>query len=61
VQAVNVFNHPNILSPVGDATSGSVAGTVSSSFGQTSQAFRDFNNANDPGSRTLEFVLRLNF
>ncbi|SPE42590.1 conserved exported hypothetical protein [Candidatus Sulfopaludibacter sp. SbA3] len=61
VQALNVFNHPNILSPVGNATGGSVASTVGSAFGQTGQAFRDFNNTNDPGSRTLEFVMRVNF
>ncbi len=60
-QALNVFNHPNILSPVGNATGGSVTSTVGSAFGQTSQAFRDFNNTNDPGSRTLEFVMRINF
>ncbi len=61
LQALNVFNHPNILSPVGNATGGSVASTVGSNFGQTSQAFRDFNNTNDPGSRTLEFVLKVVF
>lgn len=60
-QALNVFNHPNILSPGGSSTNGSINNTVASNFGQTTAAFRDFNNTNDPGSRTLEFVLRLNF
>jgi len=60
-QALNVFNHPNILSPGGSATNGNISSTVGSGFGQTTAAFRDFNNTNDPGSRTLEFVLRLNF
>jgi len=61
-QALNVFNHPNILSPGGALNNpGSDNGTVSSSFGQTTAAFRDFNNTNDPGSRTLEFVLRVQF
>ena len=49
VQALNVFNHPNILSPAGNTSSGNVSSTVSTSFGQTGQAFRDFNNTNDPG------------
>jgi len=60
-QALNIFNHPNILGPGGSATNGNISNTVSSSFGQTTSAFRDFNNTNDPGSRTLEFVLRVNF
>ncbi len=62
VQALNVFNHPNILSPGGALNSTTnISNTISSSFGQTTSAFRDFNNTNDPGSRTLEFVARLNF
>ncbi len=62
VQALNVFNHPNVLSPGGALNNpGSDSSTIGSSFGQTTAAFRDFNNTNDPGSRTLEFVLRLNF
>ncbi len=61
VQALNVFNHPNILSPGGTATGGNISSAVSTSFGQTTAAFRDFNNTNDPGGRTLEFVARLNF
>ena len=61
VQALNVFNHPNILSPVGNATGGSITSAISSSFGQTTTAFRDLNNTNDPGARSLEFVARLNF
>jgi len=60
-QALNVFNHPNVLSPGGSATGGNIGSTVGSAFGQTTAAFRDFNNTNDPGARTLEFVVRLNF
>src|SRR5262249_51768405 len=56
-QALNVMNHPNILSPGGAATNGNISATINSAFGQTSAAFRDFNNTNDPGGRTLEFVL----
>ena len=61
VQALNVFNHPNILVPGGASTDGNINATVNSSFGQTTSAFRDLNNTNDPGARSLEFVLRLNF
>jgi hypothetical protein len=60
-EALNVFNHPNIELPTGSATGGSITSAVSSSFGQTAVAFRDLNNTNDPGARSLEFVLRLNF
>jgi hypothetical protein len=60
-EALNVFNHPNVLSPGGTSTGGTINSTIGTNFGQTTQAFRDFNNTNDPGSRTLEFVLRLNF
>ncbi len=61
VQALNVFNHPNILIPGGAATGGNINTTISSSFGSTTSAFRDLNNTNDPGARSLEFVARLNF
>jgi hypothetical protein len=60
-QALNIFNHPNILLPTGTTTNGAINTTINNSFGQTTAAFRDFNNTNDPGSRTLEFVLRVNF
>ena len=61
VQALNVFNHPNILIPGGAATGGNINTTIGSSFGSTTSAFRDLNNTNDPGARSLEFVARLNF
>jgi hypothetical protein len=61
VQALNLFNHPNIMVPTGAATGGSITQAIISSFGQTTTAFRDLNNTNDPGARSLEFVLRLNF
>jgi hypothetical protein len=61
VQALNVFNHPNIMVPGGAATGGNITTAVGSSFGQTTTAFRDLNNTNDPGARSLEFVARLNF
>lgn len=61
VQALNVFNHPNIAIDGGGATGGSINSAIGSSFGQTTTAFRDLNNTNDPGARSLEFVIRLNF
>jgi hypothetical protein len=33
----------------------------SASFGQTTTAYRDLSNSNDPGSRVIEFQLRVNF
>jgi hypothetical protein len=60
-EALNVFNHPNIEVPGGASTSGSINTTINSSFGQTTTAFRDLNNTNDPGARSLEFVIRVNF
>jgi hypothetical protein len=60
-QALNIFNHPNIMLPGGAATGGNINTTVNATFGQTTTAFRDLNNTNDPGARSLEFVLRLNF
>jgi hypothetical protein len=36
-------------------------GPSSTAFGQTTSAFRDFSGTNDPGSRIIEFVLRVNF
>ncbi|HVA64502.1 MAG TPA: carboxypeptidase regulatory-like domain-containing protein [Terriglobales bacterium] len=56
LQALNVFNAVNFLLP----TQG--INTISATnFGQTTNAFRDFSNTNDPGSRTVEFVITLNF
>ena len=60
-EALNVFNHPNIMLPTGSTTNGGINTTVGTTFGQTAVAFRDLNNTNDPGTRSLEFVLRLNF
>ena len=52
-QVLNVLNLTNFYS-----------GTVSpssASFGRTTSAYSDISNAQDPGSRVIEFVLRLNF
>ena len=58
-QALNVFNFANF--ELTTANSGGGPLTIGSSFGQTTSAFRDLNNTNDPGSMTPEFVFRLNF
>ncbi len=47
-QALNVFNFANF--ELTSATSGGGTTTIGSSFGQTTSAFRDLNNTNDPGS-----------
>jgi len=57
LQALNVFNFAN-FELVG---TGGYNVTINNSFGQTTNSFRDFNNTNDPGSRTLEFAMRFNF
>jgi Carboxypeptidase regulatory-like domain/TonB dependent receptor len=58
-QALNVFNFVNF--ELSTATSGGGPLTLGTNFGQTTSAFRDLNNTNDPGSRTLEFVFRISF
>ena len=59
-QALNVFNLTNFLLfvPGSGITATSTIGTA---FGQTTGAYRDLSNTNDPGGRILEFVMRLNF
>ena len=52
-QALDVLNVTNFY--LGSA---SVNGTT---FGQITSAFRDTSNANDPGARILEFVVRVTF
>jgi hypothetical protein len=61
MNALNAFNLTNFLlfTPGnGITTTLSAAGT---GFGQTSGAYRDLSNTNDPGGRIVEFQLRLNF
>ena len=51
VQALDVLNVTNFLPN----------GNVGSSFGQISTAYRDISGTVDPGSRILEFLVRVNF
>ena len=53
VSALDVFNITNFQF--------GTVGASSSAFGQTTTAYRDLNNASDPGNRMLEFQARLNF
>jgi len=55
-QFLNAFNLINFLPTSLADTTG-----IDNSFGQVTAAYRDLNNTNDPGSRVIEFVLRLNF
>jgi len=61
VQALDVLNVVNFL-PGYSTTGGTGANnTTSSTFGQVQYAYRDISGTVDPGSRIIEFVLRLNF
>lgn len=59
-QALNAFNLTNFLLFVPGSNIPGPA-TIGTSFGQTTGAYRDLSNTNDPGGRILELSLRLNF
>ena len=61
MQALNAFNLTNFLlfTPGNGITT--TLGANATGFGQTSGAYRDLSNTNDPGGRIVEFSLRLNF
>ena len=61
MQALNAFNLTNFLlfTPGNGITT--TLGANGTGFGQTSGAYRDLSNTNDPGGRIIEFSLRLNF
>jgi hypothetical protein len=61
VQALNIFNLTNFLLFVPGSGITTTLPVNSTSFGQTSGAYRDIQNTNDPGGRIVEFALRLNF
>jgi hypothetical protein len=63
VQFLNAFNQAGItIRGAGTNSSTTTIGTTAT-FGQTTNAFRDFtvSGTNDPGGRLIEFQLRLNF
>jgi hypothetical protein len=57
-QAINVFNVTNWQ---GFTNITSNTGTLQSTFGQVTSAYRDISGTVEPGGRILEFVLRVNF
>lgn len=66
VEFLNAFNNTNFL--IGNVGAGDIANTdqntvtvSTSTFGQTSHAYRDVSTTNDPGGRLLQLVLRINF
>ncbi len=61
MQALNAFNLTNFLlfTPGNGITT--TLGVNGTGFGQTSGAYRDLSNTNDPGGRIVEFSLRVNF
>jgi hypothetical protein len=61
MQALNAINRTNFLlfTPGNGITT--TLGANGTGFGQTTGAYRDLSNTNDPGGRIIEFSLRLNF
>jgi hypothetical protein len=61
MNALNAFNLTNFLlfSPGNGITT--TLSASATSFGQTTGAYRDLSNTNDPGGRIVEFMLRLSF
>jgi hypothetical protein len=61
MNALNAFNLTNfLLFTPGNGITTTLSASATS-FGQTSGAYRDLSNTNDPGGRIVEFQLRLNF
>jgi len=60
-QALNVANSANFL--LGAATNSVNNGGITSTFGQTSTAYRDISvsGSSDPGGRIVEFLVRFRF
>ena len=61
MQALNAFNRTNFLLFAPGNGISTALGVNNTGFGQTTGAYRDLSNTNDPGGRILEFSLRLNF
>ena len=57
---LNTFNNVNFM--VGGPAAANVgAGTLDTTFGQTTQYYNDISTTNDPGGRIVQLVLRINF
>jgi hypothetical protein len=61
MQALNAFNLTNFLLFVPGSGITTTLAANNASFGQTSGAYKDLSNTNDPGGRIIEFSLRFNF
>src|SRR5262249_35183978 len=61
MQALNAINRTNFLLFVPGNGITTTLGVNGTGFGQTSGAYKDLSNTNDPGGRIVEFSLRLNF
>ena len=59
-QFLNAFNVTNFILSGGIRDPGTSI-PVNGGFGQTTNAYRDLANTNDPGGRVIEFILRVNF
>jgi hypothetical protein len=61
MNALNAFNITNFLLFTPGNGISTTLGANGAAFGQTSGAYRDLSNTNDPGGRIVEFQLRLTF
>jgi hypothetical protein len=61
MQALNAINRTNFLLFVPGNGITTTLGVNGTGFGQTTGAYKDLSNTNDPGGRIVEFSLRLNF
>jgi hypothetical protein len=61
MQALNAINRTNFLLFVPGSGITTTLAVNSTGFGQTTGAYKDLSNTNDPGGRIVEFSLRLNF
>jgi hypothetical protein len=61
VQALNAFNRTNFLLFVPGSGITTTLPVNATGFGQTTGAYKDLSNTNDPGGRIVEFSLRFNF
>jgi hypothetical protein len=60
VNALNAFNFQNFILSGGIRDPANQIG-LNGNFGQTTNAYRDLANTNDPGARLIEFVLKFTF
>ena len=59
-EVLNVFNLANFMQ-ASPSSSTATASIQSTTFGQTTNYYQDFNGSQDPGGRVIQLVFRLNF